>query len=79
MNEQAERYQKAMQYFKGKQIHVAPYCHPDYSWTHTRNWHISRYTLVLNEVCDLMDRYPSYRYYVDYFRHHFKARCWRKY
>lgn len=65
MSEQAERYQQAMQYFEGKQIHVAPYCHPDYSWTHTRNWHISRYTLVLNEVCDLLERYPEYRYYVD--------------
>ncbi|MBR7092184.1 MAG: hypothetical protein IKI50_03250, partial [Clostridia bacterium] len=58
-------FDQAMEYFKDKDIFVAPYCHPDYSWTHTRNWHISRYTLVLNEVCDLLDKYPEYRYYVD--------------
>ena len=48
-----------------KKIYIIPYCHPDWAWTHTRNWHEKRYCLVLNEVLDIMNENEDFRYYID--------------
>lgn len=49
----------------GRTIHVIPYTHADVAWVHSRAWHIDRYTRAMDEVLDLLDRDPSFRYYVD--------------
>lgn len=36
------------------QIFVVPYCHPDWAWTHTRQWHAERYILVFEEVLGVL-------------------------
>jgi len=46
-------------------IHVIPYTHADVAWIHTRAWHIDRYVRDLDEVLDLLDADPDYRYYLD--------------
>jgi len=48
-----------------KKIFIVPYCHPDWAWTHTRNWHEKRYCLVLNEVLDIMRENEGFKYYID--------------
>ncbi len=50
-------------------IHVIPYCHADYAWTHPRCWHVSRYKQVIDEVLDIMDKNPSYRWMADNIMH----------
>jgi hypothetical protein len=49
----------------GRIIHVIPYTHADVAWVHSRAWHIDRYTRAMDEVLDLLDHDPSFRYYVD--------------
>ena len=46
-------------------IFVIPYTHADVAWIHTRAWHIDRYTRDLDEVLDMLDADPDYRYYID--------------
>lgn len=53
----------------GRVLHIIPYTHADYAWTHTRQWHIERAALILNEVLELMDRYPDVTYCVDSINH----------
>jgi len=48
-----------------KKIFIVPYCHPDWAWVHTRNWHEQRYCLVLNEVLDIMNENEDFRHYID--------------
>lgn len=50
--------------FRGT-IHVLPYTHADIAWVHTRDWHIDRYTRVMDEVLELFESNPDYHYYVD--------------
>jgi alpha-mannosidase len=49
----------------GRTIHVIPYTHADVAWVHSRDWHVDRYTRAMDEILDLLDRDPSFRYYVD--------------
>ena len=49
----------------GRTIHVIPYTHADVAWVHSRAWHIDRYVRAMDEVLDLLDHDPSFRYYVD--------------
>jgi len=49
----------------GKRLMIIPYTHPDWAWTHTRNWHERRYTLVFEEVLGLMREHPEFRWYMD--------------
>jgi hypothetical protein len=50
-----------------KKIFIAPYCHPDWAWAHTRLWHEKRYTLVFKEVLDIMNKNKDFRWYMDTF------------
>ncbi|MCM8804317.1 MAG: glycosyl hydrolase-related protein [Candidatus Omnitrophica bacterium] len=50
---------------ENKKIYIICYCHPDWAWTHTRYWHENRYSLVLNEVLDIMKNNRDFRYYID--------------
>lgn len=46
-------------------IHVIPYTHLDVAWVHTRAWHVDRYVRAIDEVLDMLDQKPEYRYYID--------------
>lgn len=50
-------------------IHVIPYCHADYAWTHPRAWHINRYIQIIEEVLDILKRNPEYRWMADNILH----------
>lgn len=52
-----------------KQIHVIPYAHADYAWTHYRRWHEERYILIIQEVLDAMEEHPDYRWMTDNIGH----------
>jgi len=49
----------------GKTVYLIPYCHSDIAWLHTRRWHVSRYTLALDEALDMLDADPEFCYFVD--------------
>ncbi len=51
----------------GGEFLVIPYCHADYAWTHHRRWHEDRYALVIEEVLDLCQVDPGFRFCVDAF------------
>jgi alpha-mannosidase len=53
------------QALQGKSVLVVPYCHPDWAWTCTREWHEERYTLIFNEVLDILRDHPEYRWFID--------------
>ncbi len=40
----------------GAELLVVPYCHADWAWTHTRQWHALRYVQVLEEVLDILEQ-----------------------
>ena len=42
-----------------------PYAHCDNAWGHTRRWHEDRYTLIFNEVLDIMKKDPDYKWFMD--------------
>lgn len=46
-------------------ILIIPYSHSDWAWTYTRAWHEERYTIVFNEVLDLLRDHPEYRWFFD--------------
>ena len=50
---------------KPKIIFMIPYAHCDNAWAHTRRWHEDRYTLIINEVLDIMQRDPDYKWFLD--------------
>ena len=50
---------------KIKKVFIVPYCHADWAWTHTRNWHEKRYNLVFNEVLDIIKEHLEFRWYLD--------------
>jgi Alpha-mannosidase len=54
---------------KGREIHIIPYAHPDYAWTHYRQWHVERYILIINEVLDIMKENPDYTWMTDNINH----------
>ena len=55
----------AKQYFQNKNIFLCTYGHGDYSWIHTRDWHIHRYITILREAADDLDTIPDFKYYLD--------------
>ena len=55
----------AKTYFKNKNIFLCTYGHGDYSWIHTRDWHIHRYVTMLEEAADDLDAIPDFKYYID--------------
>lgn len=44
---------------------VVPYCHPDFSWTHHREWHEERYAVSTAEALDLMRDDEAFRFCVE--------------
>ena len=44
---------------------LIPYCHPDFSWTHFREWHEERYAVVIADALDLMAAHPEFRFCVE--------------
>ena len=49
----------------GQTIFIVPYCHPDWAWTYTREWHEERYALVYRDVLEIMHRDPDFRWFMD--------------
>ena len=50
---------------RGARIYVVPYSHSDWAWTYTRQWHEERYTVVFEDVLEIMRRNPDYKWYFD--------------
>ncbi len=50
-------------------MHIVPYTHADYAWTHTRQWHAERGALILNEVLETMEKNTDLTYCIDSFNH----------
>ncbi len=50
---------------EGAEIHIVPYAHCDWAWTHTRAWHERRYVLIFEEVLQILRAYPEFRWYLD--------------
>jgi hypothetical protein len=44
---------------------IVTYCHPDYAWTHHREWHEERYAVSIAEALDLMAEHPDFRFCVE--------------
>lgn len=65
MNEKKPAIPKIGKGLKGKKIQIMPYCHADIAWEHTRYWHTNRYMKVLEDVFEIMDQYPSFRWFID--------------
>ncbi len=55
----------AKNYFQRKNIFLCTYGHGDYSWIHTRDWHIHRYVTMLQEAADALEKIPDFKYYID--------------
>jgi hypothetical protein len=47
---------------KGATLAIVPYCHPDFAWTHHREWHAERYAVSLAEALDIMREHPEFRF-----------------
>ncbi len=56
---------KIKKLLKNVKIHIIPYCHADYAWTHPRKWHIKRYNQIISEVLDIMNSNPNYIWMAD--------------
>jgi hypothetical protein len=57
---------------------IVPYCHPDFSWVHHREWHEERYAVSTAEALDLMREHPEFRFCVEPWIDHvqpFLERC----
>lgn len=46
-------------------IHLMPYNHCDYAWTHTRQWHVWRYVECFRQVLDIMKENKDFTFLVD--------------
>ncbi len=44
---------------------ILSYCHPDFAWTHHREWHEERYAVTVSEALDLMAQHPEFRFCVE--------------
>lgn len=49
----------------GKQIFLIPYCHADYAWLHSRDWHLRKYLAVFDKMVDLFKTRPDFKYFID--------------
>ncbi|OGV79447.1 MAG: hypothetical protein A3K19_26710 [Lentisphaerae bacterium RIFOXYB12_FULL_65_16] len=57
---------------------IIPYNHPDFAWTHHREWHEERYAVSTAEALDLMRECPEFRFCVEPWIDHiepFLERC----
>ena len=50
---------------RGATFCIVPYCHPDFAWTHHREWHEERYAVSIAEALDLMRADPGFRFCVE--------------
>lgn len=50
---------------KEKTIHLVAYGHCDFSWVHTRLWHINRYVTMMKEALDILNSTKEYQYCAD--------------
>lgn len=44
---------------------LLPYCHPDFSWVHHREWHEERYAVTIADALDLMAQHPDFRFCIE--------------
>jgi len=49
----------------GKTIYLLPYCHADYAWRYSRDWHINRYSYIFDEVMELLEKHSELKYTFD--------------
>jgi hypothetical protein len=49
----------------GGTFHLIPYCHPDFAWTHHREWHAERYAVTLCDALDLAAKHAEFRFCVE--------------
>lgn len=49
----------------GGTLCIVPYCHPDFAWTHHREWHAERYCVGILEALDLMREHEAFRFCVE--------------
>ncbi|MBM3500083.1 MAG: hypothetical protein FJX74_15615 [Armatimonadetes bacterium] len=57
---------------------IVPYNHPDFSWTHHREWHQERYAVSTAEALDLMREHREFRFCMEPWIDHiepFLERC----
>jgi len=57
---------------------LVPYCHPDFAWTHHREWHEERYAVSTCDALDLMREHPEFRFCLEPWIDHvqpFLERC----
>jgi len=57
---------------------IVPYNHPDFAWTHHREWHQERYAVSTTEALDLMREHPEFRFCMEPWIDHvepFLERC----
>jgi len=57
---------------------IVPYCHPDFAWTHHREWHEERYSVSTAEALDLMAQRQEFRFCMEPWIDHvipFLERC----
>lgn len=57
---------------------IVSYCHPDFAWTHHREWHEDRYAVSTSDALDLMRAHPEFRFCVEPWIDHvepFLERC----
>ncbi|MCC6444616.1 MAG: GNAT family N-acetyltransferase [Armatimonadetes bacterium] len=72
-NTSSERAQAIRRRLEGGRLSIIPYCHADWAWVHTRNWHHRRYALVFTEVLEWMRRDSAFRWYFDNYACHLSA------
>ena len=49
----------------GGTFFIVSYCHPDFAWTHHREWHEERYAVSVAEALELMAQHPEFRFCVE--------------
>lgn len=57
---------------------IVPYCHPDFAWTHHREWHEERYAVSTCDALDLMSEHERFRFCMEPWIDHvqpFLERC----
>jgi hypothetical protein len=62
MSDQVDQFRQAT---AGGTICLVPYCHPDFAWTHHREWHEERYAVSICDALDLMAAHPEFRFCVE--------------
>ena len=70
--------QKLREKAAGGTFCIVPYCHPDFAWTHHREWHEERYAVSTGEALDLMAEHPGFRFCMEPWIDHvqpFLERC----